>query len=1122
MSGLEDRLSLDISDALSAVSQLESAFVASAKTIQDALDQAVASFTIPDTAVDFTANVDEVAPAIDAAVASADTQLDLFADAGPITSSIDDAIAQADTTLEVNADVSQAQDAISSLEGETVQVGVETTGLDEAASGLDAVGTAGEHAAQGGHHAAGEFGALAGVSKLAAGETGALKEVLGEAGPAGLAAAAGVGAFAAVGSELVSNAIDARSAQERYNLILGDFAETVDHIDIGGLNTDLGELSVKLGATGIETEEAAANIFNLGKAAGVAQPQVAETTKEVIALAARAVALKPSLGNVGDVAQRLFTGLARGGRFAANFGISLTAAEISARALADTGKATAADLTVYEKAAAGAALATEKLGTSLGSDVEAGSKNIRIQFEAVKASFEEALEALGQPLLDPLLSAIQKAEPLLADLAAAFADILTGLLPVGDALVDGLIPALDVVGPIAQALGNSLKIVADVLNIIPGPLKAAVVSFVALNVAMKAILETRLASVLAGFGGPLSNISTFAVPAAAALTATGVAMAYVNSQAKKTDDAVQSFANSTVDLVNQAPDIEHLGVLIGQIHDKAQAERDAAAKNRGGLFGDFGTRGETRGFDEAATALDSIEGGATKVLQTAKKLREEFGLSSAAALALARSGEEQVKAFEEQSGVAQQLTADQLAAARATDEFWLAAQTGSLTAAQIQERATATGATFEDMAKAVQDARQPILDFATSIEEALPGATKALNDLGENDGLKKFVDNLKQNVEDSANFISNLQTLIDRGATDLAALLGSEAKADPGKAAKLAAEAVKQSQAALDKTEGQIDATNFGRKLVDQATQNVADELGGGLELAAKQAQDRFGAAMLKIPGQVDATGKQTGRDIATNLIAEILLPFQHLSDDMEQAGKDAIAGFETGIGNSDNAAVAAAIQAKKVIDSVRKILGIASPSKVFQEIGELVVEGFAAGLSDIQGATDFVDPILAKLDEFKLGAADLAKATGNSSKEIVASLDAIGKAQQNLTPEQLLDVGKAVKALGGEKGVGQLQKALAQQVSSAFGGLGGKEISDIVSKLNTQAALAKVTSVVGVTPTVPKPFETNVVKGADASTAASVIGEVNVTVTPPPEATPEEIAALTANAIGWQLQGVQ
>jgi hypothetical protein len=85
------------------------------------------------------------------------------------------------------------------------------------------------------------------------------------------------------------------------------------------------------------------------------------------------------------------------------YGIQLTAAEIATRALADTGKTAASDLTIVEKSIAGAELASEKYGSDAGGDGGGRTKNAAVQAESLKASFKEAIEQIGVPLVAPVL-----------------------------------------------------------------------------------------------------------------------------------------------------------------------------------------------------------------------------------------------------------------------------------------------------------------------------------------------------------------------------------------------------------------------------------------------------------------------------------------------------------------------------------------------------------------------------------------------------------------------------------------------------------------------------------------------------------------------------------------------
>lgn len=1128
---MEDRLSIDISEALAAAARVDAAFAQIGQTFQDAINNALQQLGTVDATVEVQADTDAIAPAVDDAIAAADTVVPVEADPSGVTDAVDGALAAADTTVEVDADVSDAQDAIDTLSGQTVEVDV--AGGDAAAQQLDHVSSSAHAAGESAHGASEEFALLGVGSKLAAGEIGALSEGLHLTGGVAATAAAGIAAVAVVGKELVSNAIDARSAQERFNLVLGESAEKVEHINIGGLNEDLETFSTRLGATGKEIENAASKIFTIGTAAGAARPALEETTEQVLALAGRAVALNPALGNVGSAAERLFSGLARGGRFAANFGIALTSAEINARALADTGKAAASDLNIYEKAAAGAALATEKLGDHLSEDINAGAQNIQIRFNAVKAALEETFEAAGQPLIDPLLESIQKGLPSIQNLAEAFAKVLEPALEIAAALADSLAPAIEGLQAPAEGLAAVLGVVADVLGAIPAPVTQAVVAFVAFNAILKAIAATSLISAASGFSGLsgiLTRLPAAIGPAAVALAATAGTMAFLKSQAKETDDAVSGFLDDVIEKANNAEDIEALVGILDQVHSKAQAERDAAAKNRGGFLGDLTTRGETRGFDESAAGLESIDAAGRRVVQRAKELQEQFGLTSAAALNLARSGDEAIESFEKQGDVLEQLTADQKAAARSTEDFWLSAQTGSLSSADIANRAAETGVAFEDLAKSVSDARQPIVDFATQVSEALPGIDSAFADLADNQGLHTFLENAQKDVAAAAAFVSNLDELIARGATNLASTLEGLAQQDPAKAARLAAQAVKESAADLGKDEAKAAGLNFQETFVTFATQNVTDKLNGGLELQFNQTQEAIGERLAKIPGQVEPEGKVAGEGIVANVLVSVKEALEGFAEPWHAAGVEAGEQLAAGVGQGLDAQTSALLDAPitrlrdKVQSIMNKVFLISSPSKLTEQIGKLVAAGFFVGLADTSGAADAIKPLLDVVDKFDLNSQQIAQAAGRNVDEITASLTQLGESLQDekLSPDQLLKVGDAVKALGGSKGVKELQAVIAQQVSAAFGGVGVKEIESIMSGLNTKAALGRLTAISGVTPRVPDPFATNVVRGADATAGnGPAIENLNVTVTPPPDATPQEIAGDVAVAAAWAFRGV-
>lgn len=280
------------------------------------------------------------------------------------------------------ADTSDAEAEIDAIEGGDAEVNV-TANTEQAQESIDSLANS-------------SSGASAGLTQMS------------EAGAAGAGAmsALGVGTLSA-GAAVVfmANAgIDAASALERFNLVAGDNADALRSIDVGGLSGDIGDLALNIGSSDEAMLNATASFVTFAESTGASSDQITEASDNINALALRAVALNPSLGDAGAVAERLMTALARGGRATAGFGIGLTSAEINARALADTGKTSADQLTQFEKAAAGAEIATERLGDTMGSDYAAGAENAANKTAAAKEQFGEAAEAIGTQMLPEVLN----------------------------------------------------------------------------------------------------------------------------------------------------------------------------------------------------------------------------------------------------------------------------------------------------------------------------------------------------------------------------------------------------------------------------------------------------------------------------------------------------------------------------------------------------------------------------------------------------------------------------------------------------------------------------------------------------------------------------------------------
>jgi hypothetical protein len=1132
VSGLEDRLQLDITEALAQVERLDQAFAAVGVTLQQAVDSALTGIEVPDAEIVVTPDTDAVTPAIDDAVLAADSSVEITGDAASLTGDIDSAIETADTEVVVTGDTGELQAAIDALSGEQVDVDVQAPGLEDVQTGHEGAGAAAHSAGESAHGAGGEFAALGIGAKLAGGEVGALQESLHLIPGGALGAAGAIAAVTIAGKELFDQALGARQAQERYNLVLGEFAETVDEINVGGLNESLDTLSVRLGATGKELEDAASKIFTIGKAGGVAGPQIATTTENIIALAARAVALNPALGNVGDVAERLFGGLARGGRFAANFGISLTSAEISARALADTGKSATSQLTLYEKAAAGAAIATERLGDHLAEDVNAGAENVALKLASVKARFEEALETLGQPLLDPVINTITAAEPALESLAGLFAELFTAVAPLIESLAGGLVPAIDALITPFEILIDILGPIASALGALPDFLTAGAVAAGLAAVAISRLAaSTGLLASTAGLAGvSLGGLVAFLPTIALAVGAVVTVMQLLDKHTKEVNkDAQDLLVVPAQNALDAASSFEEVDAVIGRIKGGVDELNRAASAKTGGPLGFF-RQVDAADLKVGADALFQMEVNATRLTIRAKELQRELGLTDEEALALARSGEEVGDRFNEATGEFDNGTDAVQRQTAALQDYIAQVQAGTFTQDDWAEALARTGLTADDLGSALEDARKPITDFVNDIVGGLPGISTAFDSLEEgNVKLDTFLDRAEQSIADSAAFLGNIQQLIDRGAVALAESLVTLNSQDPVKAAQLTKEAVKLSADALDEANRRVQAVDFGQGLVTSAATKIAEETrGGGIDLAVDEIRKRFGERLALIPGQLDNSGevKEAGEGIAQSSVNAVLgaAAFDDFPDGMREIGEEGARGFFEGVALDPEFAAerVKTLYVDPILNTLRKAFEIHSPSQVTKDIGSLVAQGFIVGLADIEGAADAIDPIIDVMDQFKLTAVDVANVAGDNIATITKNLHDLGVEQDKLTPDKLRAVGDAVKALGGKEGVKDLQNAILKSTVAAFGGLGGKEISAIVDQINTAAALQRGAGIFGVTPALPTPGETNVVKGGDvfARDRGITVAQA-ITVTPPPDATSAEIAGEIAIASQWAFAGV-
>jgi hypothetical protein len=135
------------------------------------------------------------------------------------------------------------------------------------------------------------------------------------------------------------------------------------------------------------------------------------------------------------------------------------------------------------------------------------------------------------------------------------------------------------------------------------------------------------------------------------------------------------------------------------------------------------------------------------------------------------------------------------------------------------------------------------------------------------------------------------------------------------------------------------------------------------------------------------------------NMATGIYTKLSEIASSMLQMGRDIIAGLVRGIMAAPeavwNALKSVVMQG---VDNIREFLGIASPSKLFKEMGGFVTDGLAIG---IQGGLDTVRGAMSDLSEVVgagLGGEDILAATGEAGE----ATDSLGD-QVKATTEQVV-----------------------------------------------------------------------------------------------------------------------
>ena len=406
---VRETLELDIADALSSIEEvgnrLTNVAQAFGEVLAESMEAALSGLPIIQPAVD----VESIGDEISAAVQEADTAIQI--DSQEAIADVEANLAALDGfILDFGVDTEEARAeiwALSEIDIPGIPITADTSqaqaAIDGLASSVEGLGDAGADAG-GGMTAAGN-GVI--QAAFAAGGSSSIfnkaKDTLKGIGPIGILASVGFTAAAKGITDLADNARPAVASGQAFNSAFGDAADTFLKLDpiLGGFNGTITDLAISTGSSGRATREASQNFLLYRQSVGDSVPEADALNQQLVTSAATLRVLNPNLGTTDELVRKLQQASLRGEAAFARMNISVSKAEIEQRALQNTSKSTADELTRAEKQAAGIQLAYEKLGPTQAM-IASGMDNVGIASATADLKIAALKTRLGAPLVEPL------------------------------------------------------------------------------------------------------------------------------------------------------------------------------------------------------------------------------------------------------------------------------------------------------------------------------------------------------------------------------------------------------------------------------------------------------------------------------------------------------------------------------------------------------------------------------------------------------------------------------------------------------------------------------------------------------------------------------------------------
>ena len=258
--------------------------------------------------------------------------------------------------------------------------------------------------------------------------------------------AIGVAALARLGKEAVTAAVNAEEAASAFTTSFGPAT--------GRVSDFVEDFAHKAGFANYELQQMLAITGSVVQGLGATEDESADLSIRMATLAGDVASFSNAAGGAPAVLAALQSAINGEREALKTYGIAVTEVEVQQRALMDTGKTHAEDLTKLEKALATVEIAYSKASKAVG-DLDRTQDSTANSLRRANAGWKEAQVQIGEaliPAIAALIPIFETVVPLAADLLA---------------------PAFEAVSGAVKILAPALGLVADALGDIPSPMVLA-------------------------------------------------------------------------------------------------------------------------------------------------------------------------------------------------------------------------------------------------------------------------------------------------------------------------------------------------------------------------------------------------------------------------------------------------------------------------------------------------------------------------------------------------------------------------------------------------------------------------------------------------------------------------